>query len=42
MRYIGYDDEKEYTFTKDDMPLLEEKLYMNENDKILKLFREEG
>lgn len=42
MRYIGYDDEKEHTFTKDDMPLLEEKLYMNENDEILKLFRKEG
>jgi hypothetical protein len=42
MRYIGYDDEKEYTFTKDDMPLLKKKLYMDKDDEILKLFREEG
>ena len=42
MRYVGYDDEQEYVFNQKDLALLEEKLYMNEDDEILKLFSKEG
>ena len=40
MQHLGFDDTQEYHWGEQDLEYLESKLYMNENDEILALFKE--